>query len=262
MKSPDGQQSAGMASSIDPQEVERYTQLAKSWWDPSGPFWPLHTLNRVRTGYIRDQLCEYLGRDPQQPQPLTDLEILDIGCGGGILSEAMAKLGARVHGIDVTPRNIFIAEQHAQDSGLDLRYECIAVEELAATGAQYDVVLNMEVVEHVADLPGFMAACNQLVKPGGLGFIATLNRTLIAGFTAIFGAEYVLGWLPKGTHQWRRFVPPKTLEDLLKRDGLEVVERTGVRVNPFTRGMSLTPYMGINYMLMWRRLSPDQISAA
>lgn len=236
-------------SSVDPQEVARYTALAQTWWDDSGPFWPLHRLNRLRVSYIRDRLCERLGRDPEKPQPLGGLRVLDIGCGGGILSESMARLGAEVHGIDVTPRNIAIASLHAQGQALALRYEAVSAEALAEQGAQYDVVLNMEVVEHVADLPGFMAACNRLLRPGGYGFIATINRNTVSFVVAILGAEYILRWLPRGTHQWRRFPRPAELQALLEPDGIQVLERIGVRVNPFTRGMSLTNYLGVNYML-------------
>ncbi|MCG5512608.1 bifunctional 2-polyprenyl-6-hydroxyphenol methylase/3-demethylubiquinol 3-O-methyltransferase UbiG [Ectothiorhodospira shaposhnikovii] len=240
-------------SSIDPEEVARYTALADRWWDESGPFWPLHTLNRLRTDYICQRLCAHLGRDPSAPRPLTGLRLLDIGCGGGILSESMARLGARVEGVDVTERNIAVARLHAARSGLDIQYEAVPVETLAARGEQYDVVLNMEVVEHVADLPGFMAACNQLVSPGGYSFIATINRNPVSFIVAILGAEYILRWLPRGTHQWRRFPKPAELEALLVPDGLRVLERTGVRVNPFNRGMYLTGYLGVNYMLMTTR---------
>ncbi|WP_018952564.1 bifunctional 2-polyprenyl-6-hydroxyphenol methylase/3-demethylubiquinol 3-O-methyltransferase UbiG [Thioalkalivibrio sulfidiphilus] len=239
--------------SVDPEEVARYTALAEKWWDTTGPFWPLHTLNRLRVAYIRDRLCEHLDRDPASAHPLEGLKVLDIGCGGGILSESMARLGADVHGIDVTPRNIAVASLHARGQGLSLRYEAVSAEELAERGEQYDLVLNMEVVEHVADLPGFMAACNRLVRPGGYGFIATINRNPVSFLVAILGAEYLLRWLPRGTHQWRRFPKPGELESLLAADGLEVIERIGVRVNPFTRAMSLTRYLGVNYMLMTHR---------
>lgn len=241
------------ASSIDPDEVARYTALAELWWDEQGPFWPLHRLNRLRSTYICERLCHHLGRDPGHARPLEGLSILDIGCGGGILSVAMAQMGARVHGIDVTERNIQVARLHARDLGLDLEYELMPVETLAAQGASWDVVLNMEVVEHVADLPGFMRACNQLLRPGGLGFIATLNRTWVSWVTAIVGAEYILRWLPRGTHQWRRFPRPDELEAMLTPDGISVIERIGVRVNPLNRHMSLSPYMGVNYMLMLRK---------
>lgn len=222
-------------SSVDPDEVARYTALANLWWDNSGPFWPLHRLNELRVGYIRDQLCHYFQLNPHSQKPLEPLRILDIGCGGGILSEAMARSGATVHGIDVVERNIAIARHHAQQNQLNIQYQMITAEDLAQQGNGYDTVLNMEVVEHVAHLPGFVQACNRLVRPGGLMFIATINRTLLAWLTAIIGAEYILRWLPRGTHQWRRFPKPHELETLLNQDQLQVVARTGVKVNPLTR---------------------------
>ncbi|SFM29502.1 3-demethylubiquinone-9 3-methyltransferase [Ectothiorhodospira mobilis] len=246
-----------VVSSVDPAEVARYTRLAERWWDPQGPFWPLHTLNRLRTAWIRDHLCQRLGRDAQAPRPLAGLSLVDIGCGGGLLSEAMARMGARVHGVDVTADNIAVARRHARDSGLDLTYEVGTAEALAHRGARYDVVLNMEVVEHVADLPGFMAACNRLQRPGGYGCIATLNRTPASFVAGILGAEYLLRWLPRGTHQWRRFRKPRELQALLARDGIRVAEATGVRVNPFTRRMTPSRSMAVNYMLMTHRPEGD-----
>jgi 2-polyprenyl-6-hydroxyphenyl methylase/3-demethylubiquinone-9 3-methyltransferase len=240
-------------ASVDPQEVARYAALAEKWWDRTGPFWPLHRLNELRVGYIRDIVCKILQRNPAAAQPLAEVRTLDIGCGGGILSEAMATLGAAVHGIDVVDRNIAIARHHARQTGLAIRYQTITAEALARQGLQYDVVLNMEVVEHVADLPGFVQACAQLVRLGGIMFIATLNRTLLSWLMAIVGAEYVLRWLPKGTHRWRRFPKPAELEALLARAGMQVVARSGVRVNPFTRRMALTRFMSVNYMLVFQK---------
>ncbi len=240
-------------ASVDPEEVARYAALADKWWDRTGPFWPLHRLNELRVGYIRDMVCRIWGRDPAAAQPLADLRTLDIGCGGGILSEAMAALGAEVHGIDVVDRNIAIARHHARQTGLPIRYQLITAEALARQELQYDLVLNMEVVEHVADLPGFVKASAQLVRPGGVMFIATLNRTWLSWLTAIVGAEYVLRWLPKGTHRWRRFPKPAELEALLAREGMPVVARRGVRVNPLTRRMALTRFMGVNYMLVFQK---------
>jgi 2-polyprenyl-6-hydroxyphenyl methylase/3-demethylubiquinone-9 3-methyltransferase len=241
-------------SSIDPDEVQRYAGLAHTWWDRTGPFWPLHRLNELRVAYIRDTLCHFFQRDAGTSQPLSGLRMLDIGCGGGILSEAMAKLGAQMHGIDVVKRNIAIARWHARQSQLDIRYDLVTAEQLADQGAQYEVVLNMEVVEHVANLPGFVHACNRTVSDGGVQFIATINRTWLSWLTAIIGAEYILRWLPRGTHQWRRFPKPRELETLLESDQLSLVARTGVRVNPFTRRMALTPFMGVNYMLVAQKL--------
>jgi 2-polyprenyl-6-hydroxyphenyl methylase/3-demethylubiquinone-9 3-methyltransferase len=237
-------------SSVDPQEAARYSALADTWWDPKGPFWPLHRLNKLRVVYIREKLSELFQRDSQTEKPLTGLRTLDIGCGGGILSESMAALGANVHGIDVVERNILIASHHSQQSGLPIYYETVTAEALAEQGVQYDVVLNMEVVEHVANLAGFMAACTQLVRPHGVMFVATINRNLWSWITAIVGAEYILRWLPRGTHQWRRFPKPHELEALLHKGEMQVIARQGVRVNPFTKRMALTDFLGVNYMLV------------
>ena len=237
--------------SVDPQEVARYAAMADTWWDKTGPFWPLHRLNELRVEYIRDKLIQHFQRDTTSSEPLSGLETLDIGCGGGILSESMASLGARVHGIDVVDRNIQIARHHAQLTGVGVNYEMITAETLAEQGRQYDVVLNMEVVEHVADLPSFLKACVDMVKPGGVMFVATINRTPLSWLTAIVGAEYILCWLPRGTHQWTRFPKPEELKRLVSEDHMHVIAETGVQVNPLTRRMSLTKFMGVNYMLLW-----------
>ena len=238
---------------LDPQEAARFEALAERWWDASGPFWPLHRLNRLRVEWIRARAAAHFGRDPASAAPLAGLRVLDIGCGGGILSESVAALGADVHGVDVVERNIAVARLHAERSGSTVRYECGSAEALAAGGARYDVVLDMEVVEHVADLPLFMRACNALVAPGGLHFVATLNRTLKSFVFAIVGAEYVMRWLPRGTHQWKRFPTPREIEHMLGADGLAVTARTGVRVNPLTRAFSFTPSLSVNYMLLAQR---------
>jgi 2-polyprenyl-6-hydroxyphenyl methylase/3-demethylubiquinone-9 3-methyltransferase len=237
-------------SSIDPAEAAHFEKLAQLWWDPDGPFWPLHCLNALRLSYIRDHLSLRFGLDAGAERPLSGLRILDIGCGGGLLSEAVAKLGAEVHGVDVVEKNIRIAERHAADSGLSVRYEWSSAESLVERGAAYDAVLNMEVVEHVADLPFFMDSCTRLVRPGGLMVIGTLNRTAASFFGAIVAAEYVLRWLPKGTHHWRKFPKPVELERLLEQGGMAVIGRTGAGVNPFGWRFRLTRFMGINYMLV------------
>lgn len=238
------------SSTIDPAETARFEKLALAWWDPRGPFWPLHRLNVLRAGYIRDRFADHFGLNAASERPLAGLRVLDIGCGGGILSESMARLGADVHGVDVVEKNIRIAERHAADQGLRIRYELGSAEALAKRGERYDAVLNMEVVEHVADLPLFMGACTGMVRPGGLMVVATLNRTPASFVGAIVGAEYVLRWLPRGTHQWRKFPKPPEIERLLVQGGMRVADRTGVRVNPFTRQFALSRWMGINYMLL------------
>jgi len=240
---------------IDQREVDYYTRLAEQWWDESGKFWPLHRLNALRVGYLKRRICSHFERDPAQARPLDGLRIVDIGCGGGILAESMARLGAGVHGIDVVEKNIEVARRHARQSELPIDYRLVTVEELAASGEHYDVVLNMEVVEHVADLPLFLSACNRLLGARGLQFIATINRNPWSWLIAIVGAEYVLGWLPRGTHRWRRFVRPGELEALLDRDGLRIDDATGVAVNPLNRQFSLTPQLAVNYMLCASRAS-------
>lgn len=241
--------------SVDPREVEHYRRLAETWWDPAGPFWPLHRLNDVRVPWIRERVRRHFAAEPGAERPLAGLTVLDIGCGGGLLSESMARLGASVHGIDVVDRNIAIAEEHAAESGLDIRYEHVTAEELAQRRHRYDVVLNMEVVEHVADLPGFLAAACDLLKTRGQMFVATINRTPLAWLFAIFGAEYVLRWLPRGTHRYRLLRKPAEVQALLERDGLRVQDRTGVRVDPFRKTLSLTGNMRVNYMLCASRPS-------
>jgi 2-polyprenyl-6-hydroxyphenyl methylase/3-demethylubiquinone-9 3-methyltransferase len=236
-------------TTVDAAEAARFEKLARLWWEPAGPFWPLHRLNAVRLAYIRDRLAGRFGLNPAAERPLAGLRILDIGCGGGILSEAVAGLGAEVLGVDVVERNIRIAEGHAAGRGLPLRYEVGRAEALAERGDRFDAVLNMEVVEHVADLPLFMASCAALVRPGGVMIVATLNRTPASFLAAILGAEYLLRWLPRGTHQWRKFVRPEEIRELLAQNGMAVADATGVRVNPLTREFRLTGYLGINYML-------------
>jgi len=234
---------------IDQREVDYYARLAEQWGLESGKLWPLHRLNALRVDYLKRRICSHFRRDPAQPRPLGGLRIVDIGCGGGILAESMARLGAEVHGIDVVEKNIEVARRHARQSELPIDYRQVTVEDLAASGEHYDVVLNMEVVEHVADLPLFMSACNRLLGARGLQFIATINRNPWSWLIAIVGAEYILGWLPRGTHRWSRFVRPDELEALLRRDGLHIDDKTGVAVNPLNRNFSLTRRLAVNYML-------------
>jgi 2-polyprenyl-6-hydroxyphenyl methylase/3-demethylubiquinone-9 3-methyltransferase len=237
----------GDVRSVDPAEVAYYDRFAATWWDPAGPFWPIHGLNRFRTAYIRERLEGHFGTG--RTAPLAGLAVLDVGCGGGLLAEAMAGLGASVHGIDVSPRNIEVARTHAGLSGASVTYEAAAAETLAARGASYDVVLSMEVVEHVADLDGFLAACCRLVRPGGVLLVATINRTPRAWLTAIFGAERVLGWLPRGTHRYRKLRKPREVARQLTAAGLITAHRTGVAINPLTRRFRYTRSLAVNYML-------------
>lgn len=240
------------APSIDPQEIAYFERLAHRWWDAEGPFWPLHRLNAFRVGYIRERLSAHFAADATAERPLTGVQVLDIGCGGGILSESMARLGARVTGIDVAHKNIRVCELHAEESGLDIDYRLAAAEDLAAGGEVFDAVLNMEVVEHVDHLPGFLVTCGRLVRPGGLMLVATINRTLAALAIAIIGAEYVLRWMPKGAHCFRKLVKPREIEAGLGEE-FALLDRTGVRVDPFRRSFHFTRYTGVNYMMLFQK---------
>jgi 2-polyprenyl-6-hydroxyphenyl methylase/3-demethylubiquinone-9 3-methyltransferase len=236
-------------TSIDPDEVAKFGALAGSWWDPEGDFRPLHRLNPTRLAFIRDQACAHFARDIAAAQPLEGLEVLDIGCGGGLLCEPLARLGARVTGIDAAQKAIEVADWHAEQSGLAIEYRCSTAEDLAATGCRFDLIVNMEVVEHVADVDHFMEASCALVKPGGAMAMATLNRTPKAFLMAVVGAEYVLGWLPRGTHDWRRFLRPSELVRRLRANGMAVTELAGVTYNPLNDRWRRSPDLDVNYML-------------
>jgi len=250
---------APAAGGVDPRERAYYERLSQTWWDRTGPFWPLHRLNALRVGYIRDQVCRLRGRDAAAERPFEGLRIIDVGCGGGLLSEPLAELGADVTGIDVVQKNIDVARLHAAERQLRVRYEMVTAEELARRGERYDVVLNMEVVEHVPDVETFLGACCRLVADGGVTVIATINRTAASFASAIIGAEYVLRWLPRGTHRWSRFLRPAELETLIRRNGLSLHAHAGVRINPLTRRFSLTPSLAINYMMIARREPADSL---
>lgn len=238
---------------IDPAEVAYYEGLAHRWWDTAGPFWPLHRLNAFRVGYLCNQLAQRLGQAASGDRPFAGLRVLDIGCGGGILSESVARLGAAVVGVDVTEKNLRVARLHAEREGLVIDYRLASVELLAQSGEVFDLVLNMEVVEHVGHPQAFLAHCARLVRPGGIMVVSTINRTLAAAVIAIWGAESVLRWLPRGTHHYRKLVRPSEVIAGLGA-GFRVLDRTGVRVNPFNRAFSLTRWMGVNYMLVAQRL--------
>ena len=239
----------GMAqTSVDPREIERFARMAANWWDPRGPMAPLHKLNPVRVGYIRDQACERFGRDAKRLGCLKGLRILDIGCGAGLLSEPLARLGAQVIGIDPSESNIAAAKLHAVRSSLLIDYRATTVEEMGHR-ERFDIVLAMEVIEHVTDVGLFMDRCAALMKPQGLMVVSTLNRTMKSFALAIVGAEYVLRWLPRGTHQWGKFVTPAELAQHLHNSRLEVAEQTGVVYSPFADKWTLSSDMDVNYMV-------------
>jgi 2-polyprenyl-6-hydroxyphenyl methylase/3-demethylubiquinone-9 3-methyltransferase len=241
------------ASSVDPAELERFSRHADDWWKPHGPMAALHKFNPVRLGYIRDQAAAHFERNPKKLDCLKGLRMLDIGCGGGILSEPLARLGAQMVGADPSEANIAAARAHADDTGVAVDYRAITAEELAAANERFDVVLAMEVVEHVIDVDKFVATCATMVKAGGLMIAATLNRTLKSFAFAIVGAEYVLRWLPRGTHQWDKFVTPEELEAAIEDGGLQVISERGVIYNPFADRWQLSSDMDVNYMLVAER---------
>lgn len=232
---------------IDREEVARFARLAGEWWDERGPFRQLHRINPARLTYIRDQLCRRFGRDAKGPASLSGLSILDIGCGGGLVCEPMARLGANVTGIDPAAENIAAAKAHAAGGGLDIAYEGSTAEELASRGQGYDAVLLLEVIEHVPDVAAFLMGVAPLVKPGGLMILSTLNRTLKSFALAIVGAEYILRWLPVGTHQWQRFVTPAELASALSAAGLAMTGTEGVIYDPFSDEWRLGTDTDVNY---------------
>jgi 2-polyprenyl-6-hydroxyphenyl methylase/3-demethylubiquinone-9 3-methyltransferase len=237
-------------STIDSGEVERFSRLAAEWWNPYGKFRVLHRFNPVRLAFIREALITHFGCDPHARRPFEELRVLDIGCGGGLICEPMARLGAEVVGADPARTNIEVARLHAAQSGVAVDYRETTAEALAAAGESFDVVLNLEVVEHVADMPLFISSCARMVRDDGLMVVATINRTLKAYALAIVGAERILGWLPPGTHSYDKLVRPDELRAALTRSGLTVARETGVIFNPLANAWRLSPDMDVNYMLL------------
>jgi 2-polyprenyl-6-hydroxyphenyl methylase/3-demethylubiquinone-9 3-methyltransferase len=236
-------------TTVDQAEVERFAALADQWWDPHGKMRPLHKFNPVRLGYIRDRLCERFERDPKALDSLKGLRILDVGCGGGLVCEPLARLGAEVVGVDPGRPNIEAARMHAKKSGLAIDYRVATAEELADARERFDTVLALEVVEHVTDVTLFVRRCAEMVKPRGMMIAATLNRTLKSFALAIVGAEYLLRWLPVGTHRWDKFVTPDELEAALAAAGLSVLDETGVIYNPFVDEWRRSKDLDVNYMV-------------
>lgn len=237
------------ADTVDPSEVAKFEAMAAEWWDPNGKFKPLHMLNPCRLDYITSQIAAEFGRDLSAPSPFAGLRLLDIGCGGGLLSEPMARLGAEVVGADAAAGNIPVASVHAKQAGLNIDYRHTTAEAIAGAGERFDVVLNMEVVEHVADPQGFLTACHDLLKPGGLMICSTINRNAKSFMVAIVGAEFVMRWLPPGTHEWNKFITPDELFTLIRGAGLEPLDRKGFVFNPLAWSWSISDRdLSVNYV--------------
>lgn len=230
-------------NSVDPAEIQHFTTLATTWWDENGPFKALHQLNPLRLSFIRDHIRNHFS-------DLKDLNILDVGCGGGLLSEPLTRMGARVTGLDATEENILTAKAHAQEMGLEIDYQFSTVEEHTN---MYDIIVAMEIVEHVADVPSFVAACVQRLKPGGLIFLSTINRTWKSYVLGIVAAEHILQWVPKGTHQWNKFVTPEELKTALLNAQVHMVEHTGVLFDPLHNNWMLSQRDGVNYMCVGKK---------
>lgn len=234
---------------VDQAEIAKFEAMAEEWWDEAGKFRPLHMLNPCRLAYVVAQIAAEHGRDPRVPRPFAGLRLLDIGCGGGLLSEPMARLGAEVVGADAAERNIGVARVHAAQMGLAIDYRVTTAEALAAAGETFDAVLNMEVVEHVLDPEAYLAACASLLRPGGVMITSTINRTARSFALAIIGAERVLRWLPPGTHDWRRFITPAELEGMLARAGLETVDAKGFVFDPLAWAWRVSARdLAVNYV--------------
>lgn len=235
-------------SSVDPAEIARFEAMAAEWWDPTGKFKPLHKFNPVRLAWIRERLVAHFGRDAESLAPFAGLRVLDIGCGGGLVAEPMARLGADVVGVDASERNVEIARTHARQSGVAVDYRAGTAEALLAAGESFDVVLSLEVVEHVADPAAFLATCATLVRPGGALVVATINRTPQAFALAIVGAEYILRWLPRGTHSWSKFVRPSEVAAALRPTGVVLRELAGMSYNPLKDSWRAGNDLGVNYV--------------
>lgn len=246
-------------TTIDPQEVEKFSKIADEWWDETGKFKPLHQFNPIRLNFIKNQICEYFARDKNLLTPLTDLKILDIGCGGGLVAEPISRLGANISAIDASEKNIKIAQIHAQKSGLNINYQTKSAEDLAQelthNNEKFDIILALEIIEHVADVEKFIEACYKLLKPNGILFIATLNRTPKSLLMAKFGVEYILRWLPIGTHDWRKFLKPTEIDNFAKKYQLNLQKIQGFSFNIFKNQWSLSNDLAINYCMVFSNIS-------
>ena len=236
-----------MNTTIDPLEKEKFSKMAEEWWDPTGKFKALHKFNPKRIEFIRDKLVEHFSIESDLENPFLNLDILDIGCGGGLLSEPMSRLGANVTGIDIVDKNINVAKTHSEEQNLEIDYKITTAEELALGKKKFDVILNMEVIEHVADLNLFIESCEKLLKKNGLLFFATLNRNILSFGLAIVGAEYILGWLPKGTHNWKKFITPEELKIIFRSSGLNITDIMGMKYNPIYDSWYVCADTSVNY---------------
>lgn len=247
-------QDAAAGPSIDPADVARFSAQAAEWWDETGPFAPLHRFNPSRLAFVRDRVAERFGRNTRTRAPFEGLSLIDVGCGGGLLAEPMRRMGFAVTAIDASPENIGTARAHAEPQGLDIAYRAATVEQMEAKGAgPFDVVLTMEVIEHVADPEAFIRSCSRLVAPGGMMIVATLNRTLKGLLLGKIAAEYVLGWVPPGTHDWRQFLKPEEIRSMLSQEPVAVAGPFGLALNPLTGRWSESDDAGINYMMIATR---------
>ncbi|CAK01051.1 bifunctional 2-polyprenyl-6-hydroxyphenol methylase/3-demethylubiquinol 3-O-methyltransferase UbiG [Bartonella tribocorum] len=240
-------------TTVDQSELDHFSRIATEWWNPQGKFRPLHQFNPTRLAYIREKICLEFNRDPVSLMPFDNLKILDIGCGGGLLCEPMARLGATVVGVDAAQTNIDVAKIHAAQNNLSIDYRTTTAEALANEGEKFDIILNMEVVEHVADVNLFINATAKMLKPQGLMFVATLNRTWKAWGFAIIGAEYILRWLPKGTHDYKKFLKPRELKNFLSKNALTVIDEIGITYNPLNDSWNRSKDMDVNYLLLAKR---------
>jgi len=234
-------------STINKKEIEKFSNLASEWWNPNGKFAPLHKFNPVRIEYIKDELIAHFKLDRKKPEPLKDINILDIGCGGGLLSEPLKRLGANITGIDASRNNIEIAKIHAEQMNLKINYINCSPENLKIK-EKFDVLLNMEIVEHVSNLDYFIQNCSTRIKENGIMFVATINKTLKAYMQAIIGAEYILRWLPIGTHDWEKFVVPEVLKNIAKENGFNIKNLIGIKFNPITREWKRSSDVSVNYI--------------
>jgi len=237
------------SASVDPADVARFNRLGEMWWDKTGKMGILHDINPIRVKYVEDHACRFLHLDKETAQPFAGLKLADIGCGGGILAEALAELGASVTAIDPAPNNIAVARAHAEKQGLSIDYRNITAEALAETGEQFDIVTALEVIEHVEGPRAFLEKLGTLVKPGGLMFLATIDRTVKSYMLAIVGAEYVLRWVPRGTHDHAKFIRPDELSGWLRRAGLREIDRAGMSFTPLTRTWRKSHDTDVNYLM-------------